>query len=223
MSAGCSRRRPVASWYRTPVARLPSWTISTTVAWVRSSNRPVRAASGMTVTVGADFAPVRQPGGPGCRPAPGRVGGRRAEAARRAGEGCVAEVVGRLAEDGPGVRLGQRRDGVVAGTRPFERGAPGDPLSLDVARLARDACHVLEPVVVGLQFLVRDPPVLNGHLGRDRPFTVAPDGPAADLEVAGAEPPGLTGPGDAGPADAARGREGPDPADRQRAFAGGVP
>jgi MFS family permease len=90
------------------------------------------------------------------------------------------------------------------------------PLAFAVAGLAGAAAQVLELVVVRLEIVVRDAPVLDRHVDRDEPRAVAVGRVLADDEVGGQEAPRLPVPVDAGAARAGAGTERAEMTHRQR-------
>src|SRR5258708_21073336 len=101
----------------------------------------------------------------------------------------IAELLGGVAEHHGGMSVEHGADRVVACTRAFERIAPFLGLALDVACLACYAGHILELVVVGLQLVIGDAPVLDGAVRGDRLRAVAPVRARPDGEVARLEAP----------------------------------
>src|SRR5580765_1116635 len=84
-----------------------------------------------------------------------------------------------------------RRIGVRSRTRSLEGIAAVLDLALKVSGRATGAAEVLEPVVVRLEFLVSDAPVLDGHVGRQKLRAVALQQVRAQHEVRRQESPGL--------------------------------
>ena len=73
----------------------------------------------------------------------------------------IAEVFGGLAEDRAEIGLLHRRVGIFARPRRLERVPAGLNPALDVARLAAHADKLLEPVVMGLELVISDAPILD--------------------------------------------------------------
>ena len=128
----------------------------------------------------------------------------------------VARFARRRVEELGRVAALERRQRIVALARTFERVAARLDRACEIARLARDAAQVLELVVVGLELLVGDAPVLDRHVGRDEALAVALRVVAADHEVAGQEAPVLAVPVHARAAHARRRPERAELAHRKR-------
>jgi hypothetical protein len=73
----------------------------------------------------------------------------------------IAEAFRALAEDGAEIGLLHRRVGIVACPRRLERIAARLNLTLDVTGLATDADEMFEAVVMRLQLVISDAPVLD--------------------------------------------------------------
>src|SRR3546814_4881422 len=85
----------------------------------------------------------------------------------------VAHVLGGLLEQRAGIGLLHRRVRVAAAARTFE-GVPAVALlALQVAGPAADAADPLEVVVIGFEFLIGDPPILDRQALGDEPIPVA--------------------------------------------------
>lgn len=131
-------------------------------------------------------------------------------------ERVVAERPGGLAEQ-IGVRVRrQRRVRVRAGAWPLERIATREDVAVEVPGLARCADVVLERVVVRLQLVVRDPPVLDLDALGELVLAVPVDHVRAVTEVRRQEPPQLRRPVDGGTADTRARVERPVLTHRQR-------
>src|SRR5580704_6526920 len=96
----------------------------------------------------------------------------------------------------------QRRHRVAALARTLEDVALRIDLPVDVARLARHADLVLDPVVVRLELLETERPVLHRRPLRYPRHAVAPLCLADDLEVPRVQPPALSPVVERGAADA---------------------
>ena len=97
----------------------------------------------------------------------------------------------------------ERRQRIAALARPLERIAAGLDRAAEVAGLAGDAAQVFEAVVVGLELVVGDAPVLDRHVGGNEALAVALlDVAARTTKSFGQEAPGLAVPVHAGAADA---------------------
>src|SRR5207302_5372010 len=138
-------------------------------------------------------------------------------------ERLVAHLFGRLLEQRAGVRALERRVRVLARARTLERVAAGDDLAVEIAGLAADAVEILEAVVVALELVVGDAPVLAGAVFRKLALAVARERAAARLEVPGQEAPGEPAPVHRGAAHALAGAERAELAHRQRGLGGVVP
>src|SRR4029453_7859979 len=78
-------------------------------------------------------------------------------------ERIPAFVLGRIREHEARQNGRQRRQRVFAGTRRFEAVAALLDLALDVAGLAGNSRDTLELVIIGLELVVGDAPVLDRH------------------------------------------------------------
>ena len=100
--------------------------------------------------------------------------------------GVVAEAFRTLAEDGAEVSFLERRIGIFARPRRLERIAAGLDLALDVAGLAADAAELFKAVVIGLQLVIGDAPVLDRQLrsaGIEKFLAVSLDDMAVQDEI----------------------------------------
>src|SRR5207244_3664195 len=77
----------------------------------------------------------------------------------------------------------ERKHRKLAGARPLERVAAGDDATADVPRLARDADRALDRVIVGLEIAIRERPVRDCRVWRDRAAAVAGEDIGAASEV----------------------------------------
>ena len=93
-----------------------------------------------------------------------RIGVRAAQIRRGLRIGVIAEAFGALAKDGAEIGLLHRRVGIFARARRLERIAAGLDLSLDVAGLAADTAEIFEAVVIRLELVVGDAPILDRQL-----------------------------------------------------------
>src|ERR1700757_1060905 len=84
--------------------------------------------------------------------------------------------------------------------RRFMRVATGLELSLYVACLAAGSKQVFEPVIVGFELIVGDPPVLNGQIRVWKIPTVALTGACGELKIVRMKAVGLPVPVHHGPA-----------------------
>ncbi len=96
----------------------------------------------------------------------------------------------------PGHELGepgapQRRHGVVATARPLENVAARVDLAADVPRLTRHTDRLFHPVVVRLELLEAERPILHGGARGNSPGAVPARRLADDLEVPRVEAPAL--------------------------------
>ena len=76
----------------------------------------------------------------------------------------VAEVFRALTKDGAEIGLLQRRIGIFPRPPRLERVPAGQDLALDVAGLAADPAQIFEAVVIGLDLVVGDAPILDRQL-----------------------------------------------------------
>src|SRR6185503_19229575 len=109
-------------------------------------------------------------------------------------ERVVAEVAAGIREHHAGKDRRQRRQRVFAGARRLERIAAFDDLTLEIAGLAGDRGGVFELVVIRLELVVGDAPVLDRHVGGDEALAVALLVARANLELHIGPPPGVTAP-----------------------------
>ena len=122
------------------------------------------------------------------------IGERLREDARRLRERVQAEVLARLGEHLAVRRHVQGGVRVRPAARALERVAARDDLPVQVARLAGGADVVLERVVVRLELVVGDAPVLDGAALGDLLLAVALDHVRAVAEVGRQEAPELARP-----------------------------
>src|ERR1700730_5931401 len=85
----------------------------------------------------------------------------------------------------------KRRHRIVSTARPLEDVAAWIELPVDVPGGTRHADFVLDLVVVALELIEAEGPVIDGRAARDAGHPVAPPGLADDLEIPGVEPPAL--------------------------------
>jgi hypothetical protein len=97
----------------------------------------------------------------------------------------VSQFTGSLAKQLRAIDVGDRRRGIAAGPRAFERIADRHRRSFYVAGLARSAVQIFELVEVGLQFVVGYVVVLDRHIIRQEPGAVPVDVPAAEFQILG--------------------------------------
>ncbi len=128
----------------------------------------------------------------------------------------IAELLRRFGEHHARQDRRQRRQRVFAGARRLERIAALLDLALDVAGLAGDRRGVFEPVVIGLELVVGDAPVLDRHVVGDEFLAVALLVHGADLELHVGPAPGVAAPVRARAAHALARQERPQPPHRQR-------
>ena len=141
---------------------------------------------------------------------------------RGAGERIEAGLARRLVEQhGRGAAF-QWRQRIATLACTFERVAAGLLHAADIAGGAGNAAQVFEAVVVRLQFVVCNAPVLQVHGFGDELPAVALLGMRADLEVLRQEAPALTVPVHARATDAGGGEERAQVAHRQRGLVGAV-
>ena len=143
------------------------------------------------------------------------IGGRRRER-------MVAELLGGLGEDQSGLRHDQRLVGIVVGPRAFERIAPSDHLAAQIAGLAGGAAQLFEPVVMRLQVVIGDAPVLDRHVVRNGVAAVPRRQMRTQHELARQEAPGDAVPVGTGAAEAVADRGDIPLAHRQRHLVRGV-
>src|SRR5262245_43308848 len=101
----------------------------------------------------------------------------------RARERMIAEVARGLVEHLAAQDRREWRQRIFACAWRFERIAAGLNLALDVAGLAGDRRRVLELVVIGLELVVGDAPVLDRHVSRNEVLAVTLLVHGADLEL----------------------------------------
>src|SRR5262245_35501738 len=134
----------------------------------------------------------------------------------RARERVIAKVARGLVEHLAAQNRRQRRQRIVACPRRFERIPAGLDLALDVAGFAGDRGGMLELVVVGLELVVGDAPVLDRHVRGDEILAVALLVHGADFELHVGPAPGVAAPMHARAADHLARQERPEAAHRQR-------
>ncbi len=131
----------------------------------------------------------------------------------------VAELARRLGIERVAEWLLLRRRRIGARARAFERIAAPLDISLEIAGGAGGAAHIFEPVVMRLDVLPGDAPVLDGHVVGQEFLAVALGEMRAQDEIGRQEAPGLGVPVDAGAADAVAEHKGAPVAHRQRGLA----
>ena len=94
--------------------------------------------------------------------------------------------------------------------------------SLEIAGFARRAAQIFELVVMRLEIVERDAPILDGHVRRQETGAIPLRQVTAQHEIARQEAPGLGVPMNAGAADAIAEHEGAPVAHRQRRLIGVV-
>ncbi len=139
---------------------------------------------------------------------------------RRPRERMIAEVVRGLAEHHARENLGERRQRIFAGARRLEGIAAGLDRAAQIAGLSGDRRGVLELVVIGLELVIGDAPVLDRHVLGNEALAVALLVERAHLELHVGPPPGVAAPVHAGAADALARQERAEPAHRQRFLRG---
>ena len=135
----------------------------------------------------------------------------------------ITQILCCLLHQRPGHGLDQRPVRILVLARPFEHVAAGDDLATQISGLAGNAAQFLEPIVVGLEFVIRDRIVLDGHLGRNRIAAVAILEMAPQIVIGRKQAPGYAVPVRARPADPRARQEGAEPPQRQRGFRRRVP
>src|SRR5262249_39885113 len=140
------------------------------------------------------------------------VGGRRPE-------WMIAEFPRRLFHDGAGHAHGQRLIGILVLPRSFEHIAAIDLLPAQVAGLTGNTEQLFKAIVIGLQFVVGDRKVFNGHLSRNRVLAVTILDMAAQLVVGWQQPPGDAVPVRPSAADTGAWQKRAEAADWQRGLA----
>src|SRR6185295_284201 len=148
------------------------------------------------------------------RPVGVGIGARRIR--RRAREWVIAELAGGLGEHHARQDRRQWGERIVARARRLERVAARLDLALDVAGLAGHGGGVFEPVVIGLELVVGDAPILDRHVVGKEFLAVTLLVHGADLELHVGPAPGVAAPVVARAADAFARQERPEPAHRQR-------
>ena len=139
---------------------------------------------------------------------------------RRPREGMVTKLARGIAEHLAGEYLGERRQRIFAGARRLEGVAAGLNHAAQIAGLAGNRCGVFELVVIGLELVIGDAPVLDRHVLGNEALAVALLVERAHLELHVGPPPGVTAPVHAGAADALARQERAEPAHRQRFLRG---
>ena len=109
----------------------------------------------------------------------------------RSRERLPAQRAGRVGHPVQKTGPAQRRHRIVACSRSLEGIAASAFLPLHVPGLPGDADLVFDPVVVRLEFVVPEGPVLDGRAGRQPRPSVAPRRLADDLEIPRVETPAL--------------------------------
>ena len=131
-------------------------------------------------------------------------------------EGLIAHLFRRLREQRRAVRLTQRRRGIVAAARAFERVAAGALLAVEVARVARGARDALKLHIVRLHLFPGGAPVLQSELAGHRVGAVTLGEIALQLEFVRLKAKGNARPVVARAAGAVAGMKGSPGAHRQR-------
>src|SRR5450755_1532156 len=134
----------------------------------------------------------------------------------------MAEASGRLAEhrrSGGGL---DRLVGIIVATGTFKGIATTDQLAAEISGLSRYPAELVEAIIAGLELVVAQRPVLDGHGVRNGLGAVLVRERTSDAEVGGQEAPMQRAPVHAGAADALAGQEGAEASDRQRALVGRV-
>ena len=135
---------------------------------------------------------------------------------RRCRERMPAEVARGLFEQHGAHAALERRQRVLPPARALVGVATRLDDAVQIAGLARDPAQVLESVVIGLEIVVGDAPVLDRHVLRNEVRSVALDGMAPHLEIGRQEAPRLSVPVHARAAGAGRRPERAQLAHRQR-------
>src|SRR5579859_1073812 len=104
----------------------------------------------------------------------------------------------------------------MVAARPFENIAALDLAAAQIAGLAGDAAQFVEVIVVRLDLIEADRPILDGHVLRNRLCAVAFGNRAADAKIRRQKTPMQRAPMDTGAADALTRQERADAAHRQR-------
>src|SRR5262245_53285267 len=91
----------------------------------------------------------------------------------RSGKGVITQAFRSLLEQRSRVGLNHRRVGIFALARSLKHVAALDLLPAQIAGLARDPTEIFELVVVGLELVVGDTPVLQLHVRRNDASAVA--------------------------------------------------
>ena len=132
----------------------------------------------------------------------------------------VAELARRLAEHLARENLGERRQRIFAGARRLEGIAARLDLAAQIAGLAGDRRRVFELVVIGLELVIGDAPVLDRHVLGNEALAVALLVERAHLELHVGPAPGVAAPVHARAADALARQERAEAAHRQRLLRG---
>ena len=143
-----------------------------------------------------------------------RIGARRVGGRSR--ERMIAVVLCRGGEHLARQDRRQRRQRIFARAGRLKRVAARLDLPADVAGLAGNRRRVFEPVVIRLQLVVGDAPVLDRHIGGNEILAVALLVHGAHLELHVGPPPGVAAPMHARSADHLAGQERAEAAHRQR-------
>jgi len=131
----------------------------------------------------------------------------------------IAEAFRRLLEQDAGLGLDHRRVRILPLPRSFKHVAARDLFAAQIAGFARDSTQKLELFVIGLELVVRDPPVLQVHIRRNGGPAVTGEGELERLVVPRQPPPGRTVPVHAGAADAFTRQERAELTHREGGFA----
>src|SRR5437773_2840800 len=191
MAAGCSISRPRASTYVTPVARARGVQVDLhdvaqrpqlEVAGLLGDREHRHLRDGLGAELAREDLAVtavharREARAVRVHVAPAHVRRRRrvrVVAERRRG---LLEERARVAGLHRGVR-------VLVAARSLERVPAGLGLAAQIARLPGDAARALEAVVVGLELVIGDAPILRRAVGRKRARAVASERATPRLEV----------------------------------------
>ena len=137
-------------------------------------------------------------------------------------EWLVAEFLGGLRKQRVAVALLLRRRRIGPRARALERIAAVLDRSLEIAGFARRAAQIFELVVMRLEIVVGDAPILDGHVLRQEIGAVALRQVTAQHEIGRQKAPSLGVPMHAGAADAVAEHERAPVAHRQRRLVGVV-
>src|SRR5690242_21654855 len=119
----------------------------------------------------------------------------------------MSKLLGGIGEQRRAIDHVHRWIWILARARSFERIAAFLDCSFEVAGLAGDAAEIFELVVVGLELVVGDAPILNGHVGGERSRAIALDVVALGNEIRREKAKGHSVPVNAGTADARAGQD----------------